>query len=248
MASNPITWDGRDPQGNPLRWDTSGLTWDGVLPQPPPKRMPQLRVLLGFSSAADHSVEETAQAVHDHLYDNPAYPDPPPVTALALGAALTAFSTALAEAPLGGPVDTADKDEKRAILIGLLRQLAGYVQENHGNSLTKLLSSGFEAVSTNRTSVPLDAPTIRDIINANSGQLLVRVTPIKNAKNYEVRYAAIGAGGAPGPWQNGGLFSNSRSMPVSGLTPGTNYTFQVRAIGGSTGYSDWSDPTSHMSL
>ena len=37
-------------------------------------------------------------------------------------------------------------------------------------------------------------------------------------------------------------------MPVNGLTPGTNYTFQVRAIGGSTGYSDWSDPVSHMSM
>ena len=52
----------------------------------------------------------------------------------------------------------------------------------------------------------------------------------------------------PGPWQSGGLFTNSRSMPLNGLTPGTNYTVQVRAIGGSTGYSDWSDPVSHMSL
>ncbi len=37
-------------------------------------------------------------------------------------------------------------------------------------------------------------------------------------------------------------------MPVSGLTPGGMYLFQVRAVGGSTGYSDWSDPVSHMSL
>jgi len=53
---------------------------------------------------------------------------------------------------------------------------------------------------------------------------------------------------ASGAWQSGGLFTNSRSMPLNGLTPGTNYSLDVRAVGGSTGYSDWSDPVSHMSM
>jgi hypothetical protein len=35
-------------------------------------------------------------------------------------------------------------------------------------------------------------------------------------------------------------------MTISGLTPGTTYVFQVRAIGGSTRYSDWSNPVSRM--
>jgi chitodextrinase len=35
-------------------------------------------------------------------------------------------------------------------------------------------------------------------------------------------------------------------MSVNGLTPGTTYVFQVRAVGGSTGYSDWSNPVSRM--
>ena len=129
-------------------------------------------------------------------------------------------------------------------LVALLRQLASYVQNNSNNNLGTLLSSGFEAVSTNRASVPLDAPGILSIDNGNSGQLLVKVSPVANAKAYEVRYAAL----APGPWQDGGLFTNSRSMPVNNLTPGTNYSFQVRAIGGSTGYSGWCDAVSHMSL
>ena len=37
-------------------------------------------------------------------------------------------------------------------------------------------------------------------------------------------------------------------MVVNGLTPGVVYTFQVRAVGGSTGYSEWSDPVSHMAI
>ncbi|MEQ1751376.1 MAG: fibronectin type III domain-containing protein [Prosthecobacter sp.] len=246
MAKIPVTWDGFDAQGNKLRWD-SGLTWNGFLPQPKPKHMLQLRILLGFAAASDHSLEETATAVLSKLYGNAAYPNPP-VTLVVLQAALTAFSLSIAAALHGGPEETADKNNKREILIGLLRQLAGYVQENHNNDLATLLSSGFEAVSTNRASVQLTAPTIKDIINGMSCQLLVRVGPIDNAKCYEVRYALIGPNGAPGPWQTGGLHTSSRSMPIGSLTPGGNYQFQVRAVGGSTGYSDWSDPVSHMSL
>ena len=37
-------------------------------------------------------------------------------------------------------------------------------------------------------------------------------------------------------------------MAVSGLIPGGNYPFEARAIGGSTGQSDWSDAVSHMSM
>ncbi len=209
--------------------------------------MPQLRVLLGFAAAADHALEETAQAVLEHLYGNATYPTPPVLEA-ALQAALAAFSVAIAAAKMGGPAETADKNNKRDALIDLLRKLAGYVQLNHDNDLAKLLASGFEAVSTNKASVPLTAPTIKDILNGMTGQLLVRVGPIANAKGYEVRYALIGAGGAPGPWVDGGLFTSSRGMPVNGLNPGDNYQFQVRAVGGSTGYSDWSDAVSHRSL
>ncbi|MGH7976559.1 MAG: fibronectin type III domain-containing protein [Limisphaerales bacterium] len=35
---------------------------------------------------------------------------------------------------------------------------------------------------------------------------------------------------------------------LTDLTPGAMYSVQVRAVGGSTGYSDWSDPVSHMAM
>ena len=209
--------------------------------------MAQLRVYLGFTNAPDHTLEETTGGILDNLYGNPAFPTPP-VTQPALQAGLAAFTAAIAAQAQGGTAATAAKSNQRAALVDLLRQLAGYVQEKCGNNLATLLSSGFDAVSTNRASVALPRPAILSLDNGNSGQLLAKVTPIANAKCYEVRHAAVAAGGAPGPWQSGGLFTNSRSMPLNGLTPGTNYTVQVRAIGGSTGYSDWSDPVSHMSL
>lgn len=246
MAKIPVTWNGVDSRGQPLRWD-SGLTWDGFLPDPTPIKMTQLRVLLNFASATDHALEERATAVHGGLYGNPAYPSPP-VTQTALLTAITNFSTSIATAEMGGPADTAAKNNLREILIGLLRQLATYVQENHGNNLATLLSSGFEAASTNTTSIPLETPSIKDIINGISGQLILRVEPVENARGYNVRYALIGPNGAPGPFIGPVYFKSTRRMEINDLTPGGNYVFEVCALGGSTGQSDWSNPVSRMSL
>lgn len=41
---------------------------------------------------------------------------------------------------------------------------------------------------------------------------------------------------------------DSRHIIFDGLLAGTTYTIQVRALGGSTGQSDWSDPVSHMCM
>ena len=45
-----------------------------------------------------------------------------------------------------------------------------------------------------------------------------------------------------------GLYTDSRMIAINGLSAGTLYKFEVRAIGGSTGYSDWSDSVEHMSM
>lgn len=45
-----------------------------------------------------------------------------------------------------------------------------------------------------------------------------------------------------------GLFTSTRGITVTGLAPGKNYAFGVRALGCSTGQSDFSDPVSHRSL
>ena len=38
------------------------------------------------------------------------------------------------------------------------------------------------------------------------------------------------------------------AVPVAAWAAGALYAFQVRAIGGSTGHSDWSDTRQHRSL
>ena len=206
------------------------------------------RVLVSFDRAADNSLKAFADAIHIGLTGNPSFPNPP-VSLSDLQIAITDFSDALVAQEQGGTVATAAKKTKREALVTLMRKLAGYVEDNCNGSLTALLSSGFTAVSTSHTQTPLAVPFIVRSLNGHTGQLLLKLRePIANAKCYELRYAAIGADGTPGPWQNGGLSSNSRGLALNGLTPGTSYNIQVRAIGGSTGQSDWSALTSHMSL
>ena len=248
MAPTPLRWNGKDAQGNPLRWDTPGLTWNGNVPQPEGKHMQYLHVALGFSRAKDHTLEETVEAVINGMTSNHAAYPTPPVTMAALQTALTNFSAAIGAQQQGGTAATSAKNDKRDTLVDMLRQLAAYVQQTCNNDMTTLLTSGFSAVVNTHAQTALAQPTIANVDNGNSGQLLVTVGPLANAKCIEVRMAAIGVGGALGPWQSGGLFTYSRSMTVNGLTPGINYKVQVRAIGGSTGYSDWSDPVDHMSL
>jgi hypothetical protein len=56
------------------------------------------------------------------------------------------------------------------------------------------------------------------------------------------------AKGPDGIWLPSVFSGDSRRITFDGLIPGAMYTIQVRALGGATGQSDWSDPSSHMSM
>lgn len=250
MAPRRVTWNGTDAQGNPLRWNSPNLTWNGLIPEPQPsKRMPHLRVSLSFSYDTDTNLHDRATAVSAGLFAaTTAYPDPPEAASkIILDAANSAFDTAVAIAKTGSQQDTAAKKNKRDALISLLRQLAAYVQTKHGDDLEVLLSSGFEAVATNRAPAALDVPHIREILNGNSGELIVHADAITNIRVFAARIAPV-TGGTVGAYQNAGLHSDSRHISLTGLTPGTIYSVQLQAVGGGNRVSDWSDPVQHMSM
>ena len=206
------------------------------------------RVLTNFTKATDNSLKAFADSIHQGLTGNPAFPNPP-VSLSELAAAIADYRDAQVAQEQGGTLATAIKNAKRDALVTLLRTLANYVEANCAGTLATLLSSGFTAASTSRAQTPVAVPFILRLLNGHTGELLVKLRePIAHAKCYEMRYAALGADGAPGPWQSGNLLTNSRALALNGLTPGTTYNIQVRAIGGSTGQSDWSALTSHMSL
>jgi len=201
-----------------------------------------LRISLSFAKLPDMEVDNFAQGVVDGMTGNAAYPAPP-VTMANLQTAKNDFTAKIAAAQTGGPPDTAAKNNSRQTLLGLLRQLASYVQINCNNDMALLLSSGFQAMSTNRAQSPLEQPQSPVIKNGSSGQLVASVSPVKNTSMYEGRIK-----GPAGDWMPSVFTGDSQHITFDGLTPGTNYTVQVRALGGSTGQSDWSDPSSHMAM
>jgi len=97
----------------------------------------QLRVLLGFSSAGDHQLEENRRCRHQRHHRNATYPNPP-VTPANLQTALTAFTAAIATQEQGGTAATADKNNKRDALTGLLRPTgrlcANELRQRHGQT------------------------------------------------------------------------------------------------------------------
>jgi hypothetical protein len=211
--------------------------------------MPHLRVSLSFTYDTDTNLHDRATAVSAGLFTaTTAYPDPPEEASKAiLDAANDAFDKSIPVAKAGGPGQTAAKNNKRATLIAILRQLAAYVQSKHGDDLEVLLSSGFEAVATNHAPAVLDAPHIREILNGHSGEFIVHADAITNIRVFAARIAPV-TGGTVGAYQNAGLHSDSRHISLTGLTPGTIYSVQLQAVGGGNHVSDWSDPVQHMSM
>jgi hypothetical protein len=194
---------------------------------------------LGFAQLADAELDEFCASIVAGLTGNAAFPAPA-VSLADLSAAQAAFEDAMAAMAQGGTQATATKNNARAALVALLRQEANYVQLTGNNDLPTLLSSGFAVNSTSKTQTPLDTPAIVGLDNGMSTQLLARVLGVDNARAYE---AQVKNGGG---WTPAGIFTSSRRMVIANLTPGNVYSVQVRAVGGSTGYSDWSDPVSHM--
>jgi hypothetical protein len=95
----------------------------------------------------------------------------------------------------------------------------------------------------NRAQTELTKPASLTLSNGTSGQLLARVDPVKNANMYEGRIKL-----SDGDWLASVFTGDSQRIVFGGLTRGKDYTVEVRALGGSTGQSDWSDPSSHMAM
>ena len=207
----------------------------------------KLRVSLAYGRGSDSMLLETAGAVSVNLYGNPSF-QTPPVTAAELQASLAALNAAIAAQEQGGTAATAEKNNRRAELVALLQKLAFYAQLASDNNLATLLSSGFTMVNPNRAQTQLPAPSGLRLDNGLRGQSLLTVDRIPNARCYEINVALMDEEGKQGAWENGALVTASRNMSVNNLIPGKLYVFQTRAIGGSTGFSDWSDPVSHRAM
>ncbi len=198
------------------------------------------RVSIAFATLSDGALDEFTTNIVESMGASGSFPAPP-VTTGELTSLQETFREAITAAAQGGKQATATKNAARAALLDALRRDAAYVQTVASQDLAMLLSSGYDAASTNRAQTPLVKPVVLRVDNEASTTLTVRLNRVPNARAYEARVSTT-----TGTWQPAGTFTQARRVIVTSLTPGTTYTMQFRAVGGSTGYSDWSDPVSHM--
>ena len=183
-----------------------------------------------------------AQGVHDGLGANATVFTALPITLVVLLAAITDFTTKYNASRKGSQAQIQAKDDASVVLIGLLSQLAAYVEGVAQGDADIIRSAGFDVVMrTHSAQVPLAKPEIVAALNYAASQIQLRLTAQPNVHGVKVQYRS-----ASGAWQDGGGFSSTKLVIVVNLTPGTLYDFRVQFIGGSDGTSEWSDIVSHI--
>src|SRR5258708_6746065 len=87
----------------------------------------KLRVSLGFSNLPDTELDNFILNVINGMTGNVNFPTPP-VTMANLQTAKDDFTAKIAAAQIGGPPDTANKNNSRGTALDMLHDLANYVQ------------------------------------------------------------------------------------------------------------------------
>jgi hypothetical protein len=210
---------------------------------PPVGAIKVAKVALTFiSRSSDKDLVVATSRIVNGMTGNLSYPTPAP-TLVAVAAARDALLAAINVAN-GSKLTIASRRQLRPALEGLLRQLAQYVQTASNGDPLVLTGSGFPLHRGRQPVGVLPAPTnLRLSRGLISGQLRARCKVVAQAASYQWRVASAAA---PTVWLPADP-TVAANATLQGLTPGTQYIVQVRAIG-SKGPSDWSDATMQIAM
>ncbi len=211
-------------------------------------KQPRIRVLTGYTTVVNSELLTQAIAAHQGFTGNVKLFPTPPVSMTDFETLIDGFSTAIGAAKDGGKQAISLMNEQREAVIDVMLQLAPYAVAASKGVMSVFTSSGFVAASTTRTPPKIlsSSPMIRKVNQGISGQLLISIAALLNAISYEIRYAPI-ANGIPGSWTIVTATKAKSAVPINGLTPTTNYAFQIRALG-KAGYTDWTDSTTRICI
>lgn len=191
-----------------------------------------------LTNDSDAQLLTSTSGILTALTGNPGYATPAPTLAV-VTSARDEFAAAMADAIHGGVVLTATKNEKRAALVALLRQLASYVQVTCNGDMAVLLSSGFPIQKPTRQPVGVLPPpaNLTVTFGARSGELRAVASPVVGAAIYNWRLSTA----ANPSVEIQSAQTTAASKTFTGLTPGVVYNAVVNVVG-SAGPSNWSEP------
>jgi hypothetical protein len=187
----------------------------------------EIRISTKYKHSSDYTLLGLTGRISDSMKDNPKLPDPTPTQA-AFEAARQAFETALNKAGRKDRTLLAIKNEKKAVLIELMDQLAEYVTIKSNGDKIILLSSGFDiaGIKNDSQNLPPIAALIVDI--GLPGQATTRVNRVAGARSYIHQYTTDPL--TPNSvWVSETI--TERQHTFTGLQSVTRYWFRVIAIG-----------------
>jgi hypothetical protein len=209
------------------------------------------RVSLGYKLLPVTMVLALLGWIISCMKGNAAFPKPPiplepavppdPTQPVDMTTRMNNLQTAVTNAVGGGTIQTAAKNAALEAVYEGMDANAFYVQTVARTNLAQMLSSGYQAVSTNRGQAPLDTPAITGIDNDVPAQLDVHLTPVANALGYEVQTSLDAV-----TWSAAMFSPQARTITLAGQPTGKVVQVRALALGGSTGQSPWSMPGSSM--
>ena len=184
---------------------------------------------------SDSNLESLALAVAAAMTGNTHFPEPQPSLA-ALNDSIKAYSDALALAKTRDKVKVAIKNTVREALLLNLRKMASYCSMVADRDRAKLVSSGFPVNAESVAVKTLPAPENFTVqAGSNSGEAIVSINRIANAKAFLLYYKPASA--------NGDWIHVTNSLPrftLTGLEALVSYQFKMGVIGtrGQISYTD----------
>ena len=214
-----------------------------------PKQHP-IKAVTNFRRMSAEDVATTSDTIQSKFNNNPSVTGgaPLPVDLPTVKAATDLLRTKIAAAADGGKTAVAEKNHQKEVVVKLLIQLAHYAEANCKDDMTTFLSFGFTAAASTKNTTPPASESIRKVEpGPNSGEMLIALMKYPGAVSYVLQWAVLGAGGVPGPWASKPVATLKQPTLVTGLTPGSTYLFQARALT-KTGYTDFGESITRIAV
>src|SRR5262245_10775528 len=206
----------------------------------------KIRALVGIRKMPEGTIKDLLAGSLKGLTENAKVFSKLPIELAAYQAAIDAYEAAIPAALDGSKTAVANKNKLLETAIGMYVELAHHVEANCDNDLATFLLSGFQPASSTKTPPqPLDQPSITVEPGPVTGQMKAKIESVPNALSYHLHFAPVpSGGGAPATWTDQ-IITSTKPTIIKDLTPGTIYTFQVRALG-RLGFTNWSDAVNRM--
>jgi hypothetical protein len=213
----------------------------------PKNKAPKIRPVENYSAMPDAEVIKRVTAVYTGLNGNSNFTNLP-VVLTDFKAQIDTVTVLSGEAMDHSKKVITEKNKQMHGLIKMMRALGLYVELNCKDDPAVFMSSGFEPLAATKTTSASLTEKIRSVDHGSvSGQIVVRLKAVAKAGSYQFRYGASANGVLPTAWITLEFTSVKTPFTLSGLTPGTIYAFDARALVG-TQWTDYSDPVTLMCM